>query len=197
MGNNAHEKKIYLITGNPHKFEEINALFKNHFLNYKLELKNAHPIEIQADDLVEVALFKLNSIKDKINDSCFVEDAGFFIDHPLQGFPGVYSSHVFKKIGNQGILKLIDDPSRSRARFKAVIALYFKPHDKVYVFEGEVLGKVAAKIRGSQGFGYDPIFIPNAMPHKTFGELTKEEKNNLSHRAMAIKKLIDFLKKNP
>ncbi|MHA1689321.1 MAG: XTP/dITP diphosphatase [Promethearchaeota archaeon] len=191
------KKKIYFITGNHHKFEEIKALFKNHFLNYELEMKNAHPIEIQADDLVEVALFKLNSIKDRINESCFVEDAGFFVDHPLNGFPGVYSSQVFKKIGNQGILRLIDNPSQSRARFKAVIALYFKSHDKVYIFEGEVVGKVAGKIKGSQGFGYDPIFIPNAMPHKTFGEITKEEKNKLSHRAIAIEKLIDFLKENP
>ncbi len=187
--------KIFFITGNQHKFKEIKEIFDKEFKNVILECKNLNPVEIQSDDLKEVALFKLKSVKDAINETYFIEDAGFFIDHPLNGFPGVFSSYVYKKIGNQGILKLMKEHVDSKARFMAVIALYFKPQEKIHFFIGEVWGKVSTEIRGKHGFGYDPIFIPNARPEKTFGELKSEEKNELSHRSMAVKKLINFLKK--
>jgi XTP/dITP diphosphohydrolase len=141
-------------------------------------------------------LFKLNSVKEKMNESFFIEDAGFFVDKPLNGFPGVYSSYVFKTIGNEGIIKLIDDFARSKAHFSAVIAFYFKPLDKIFLFEGEIEGKVSKAIRGKGGFGFDPIFIPNIISDKTFAELSTEEKNKISHRGQALKKLVAFLKEN-
>ena len=103
-----HEKEIiYFITGNNHKFKEIKKLFQEEELDYDLKQKTAATIEIQAPSIKEVALFKLNSIKTKFNNSYFVEDTGFFIDVPLKGFPGVYSKFVLNTIGNKGILDLL------------------------------------------------------------------------------------------
>ena len=185
---------LYFITSNNHKFKEISRLFEEESLNYKLEQLNIETLEIQSESIQEVALAKLNSIRGKLKTSYFVEDAGFFVDSPLKGFPGVYSSYVMKTIGNEGILRLITDFNKSKAHFKTVIALYFKPHDQVYIFDGLVYGKVSKIVRGKGGFGFDPIFIPNEFPEKTFGELTQLEKNKISHRGKAWSKLIDFIK---
>jgi len=186
---------IYFITGNNHKFKEIKKLFQKEEIDYDLKQKTAATIEVQASSIKEVALFKLNSIKTNFNNSYFVEDAGFFIDDPLKGFPGVYSKFVFNTIGNNGIIKLINSYGNTAAHFEAVIALYFQPLDKIFTFEGSVEGKVSKEIKGTSGFGYDPIFIPNELPNNTFGELSTEEKNSISHRAKAWQKLLIFLKK--
>ncbi len=190
------EKCIIFITGNQHKFNEIHSLFQEYDLKYELKQRDLSPIECQADTIREIAVFKLHNIKDKIEDSFFVEDAGLFIEHPLKGFPGVYSSYVFKTIGNEGILRLIPDYKQSKAYFRAAIALYFKPLDDIFVFEGKVKGRISGLIRGKGGFGFDPIFIPSSVTNKTFAELTRKEKNELSHRGMAMNKLIKFLKEN-
>ena len=186
---------LYFVTGNKSKFNEVFKIFQNQKVKVTLQQLNLETVEIQADNIEDVALFKLNSVKDKINRSFFIEDAGFFVDRPLKGFPGVFSSYVFKTIGNEGILRLIDDFKGSRAHFSAVIALYFKPLDKILIFEGGVRGKVSKEIRGTGGFGFDPIFIPDLIPNKTFAELSPQEKNNISHRGQAIRELISFLKK--
>ncbi len=190
------ENMIYFVTGNMHKFNEILDLFSKEHIKYNLKQKNIKTIEIQAININEVASFKLNSIKGQIDGTYFVEDAGFFVDTPLNGFPGVYSSYIIKTIGNKGLLRLIDDFENTEAHFTSVIALYFKPHDKNYFFEGKIQGKISGTIRGSGGFGFDPIFLPNVMPSMTFAELTTEEKNSISHRGMAWIKFIRFLKEN-
>ena len=192
-----YEKEIiYFITGNNHKFKEIAKLFQKEELEYDLKQKTAATIEVQASSIKEVALFKLKSVKTNFNNSYFVEDAGFFIDVPLKGFPGVYSKFVLNTIGNKGILKLINDFQNTAAHFEAVIALYFQPLNEILVFEGTVEGKISEKIRGTGGFGFDPIFIPKEIPTSTFAELPTEEKNSVSHRGKAWKKMFEFLKKN-
>lgn len=193
------EKKdpiLYFVTGNVHKFNEIFDLFSKENIKYNLKRKDLETIEIQTIDLRKVALFKLNSIKGQINGSYFIEDAGFFVDTPLNGFPGVYSSYVMETIGNKGILRLIDDFNTTKAHFTSVIALYFKPLDKNLFFEGTVQGKISKAMIGSGGFGFDPIFLSNEIPNKTFAELTTEEKNKISHRGRAWSKFIEFLRKN-
>ena len=186
---------LYFVTGNKHKFDEVSRKFQYENVKFSLQQLDLETIEIQANAIKEVALFKLNSVKEKIKSSFFIEDAGFFVDKPLKGFPGVFSSYIFKTLGNEGILRLIDDFENSQAHFSAVIALFFKPADEIYVFEGHVKGRVSDTIRGKAGFGFDPIFIPEIIPNKTFSELKTEEKNRISHRGQAIKKLISFLKK--
>ena len=193
---NTKKEDLLFITGNPNKFNEIQQLFRQETIKYNLIQKDLKMIEIQANSIKSVAEFKLNSVIDKLKGSAFVEDAGFFVDHPLNGFPGVYSSYVMKTIGNKGILNLIENFDDTKAHFSAVIALYFKPMDKLIFFEGTVEGKVSRMQKGTQGFGFDPIFIPDEIPTKTFAELTTSQKNSISHRGKAWLKLIDFLKKN-
>jgi len=188
------ENTLYFVTGNIYKFNEGLEIFSKERLRYQLKQKDIKTIEIQAKSLRDVASFKLNSVKNKINASFFIEDAGFFVDVPLGGFPGVYSSYVLKTIGNEGILKLIDDFTESRAHFSAIISLYFKPLDKVVFFDGNITGKISETIRGEGGFGFDPIFIPDLIPDKTFAEISIHQKNKISHRGQAMKKLISFLK---
>ncbi len=187
------KKIIYFITTNDHKFNEVSDMFKNNDLEYSLKQNKSKTIEVQADSLKDVALFKLKSVKNNIKNSFFIEDSGFFVDVPLKGFPGVYSSYVLNTIGNKGILKLIDEFNTSKAHFSTEIALYFKPLDKILFFSGSVEGKISKTIRGKGGFGFDPIFIPDLFPDKTFAELSTSEKNNISHRGQAINKLLRFL----
>jgi XTP/dITP diphosphohydrolase len=189
-------KTLYFITGNKNKFDEVLKIFQNEGVNLILHQKDIKTVEIQADSIKEVALFKLNSVKDRVDGSFFIEDAGFFVDHPLNGFPGVYSSYVMKTIGNEGLLNLISDFGNAKAHFGSVIALYFEPLNKTLIFEGEVKGKVSKTMRGKHGFGFDPIFIPDETPDKTFAELPMSEKNKISHRSKALNKLINFLKEN-
>ena len=189
------ETIIYFVTGNIHKFNEISDLFSKADIKYNLKRKEVEMVEIQTTNVKKVATFKINSIKGQVDGSYFIEDAGFFVDIPLDGFPGVYSSYVMKTIGNKGILRLIDDFEKTSAHFTSIIALYFKPLDRNLFFEGTINGKISKTVRGERGFGFDPIFIPNSISNKTFAEISTEEKNNISHRGQALKKLISFLKK--
>lgn len=88
MTNN--ENTVYFVTGNKFKFQEVLKIFKSKRIKYDLRQKDIKTTEIQAQSLKDVALFKLNSVKHSINDSFFIEDAGFFVDSPLEGFPGIY-----------------------------------------------------------------------------------------------------------
>ncbi len=191
-----NENTLSFITGNKFKFREVFEMFRKMKVKYDLIQKDIKTTEIQAETLKNVALFKLNSVRHKIEGSFFIEDAGFFVDIPLKGFPGIYSSYVLKTIGNKGIIDLINDFDGSVAHFSAVIALYFNPIDKILFFEGMIEGKVSETIRGKGGFGFDPIFIPNIIPNKTFAELSIDQKNKISHRGQALGKLLEFLKNN-
>jgi XTP/dITP diphosphohydrolase len=190
------KETIYFITGNNSKFNEIEKLFQKEDISYELKQNTIKTTEVQASSIKEVAIFKLNSVRGKMNNSYFIEDAGFFVDKPLNGFPGVYSKYVLNTIGNKGILNLIKDYNDTKAHFKAVIALYFQPLNETLIFEGVVEGKIAKNIRGRGGFGFDPIFIPKEFPNRTFAELSIEEKNLISHRGKAWRKLVGVLKEN-
>ncbi|MFW9894179.1 MAG: RdgB/HAM1 family non-canonical purine NTP pyrophosphatase [Candidatus Thorarchaeota archaeon] len=193
---NKEYNTIYFVTGNTHKFNEGLEFFTNANVSFKLRQKDIETVEIQAKTLKDVALFKLNSVKPKIESSFFIEDAGFFVDIPLKGFPGVYSSYVLNTIGNEGILRLINDFENTKAHFSAIISLYFKPLDTIKLFEGIVSGRVSKEIKGKMGFGFDPIFIPDSIPKNTFAELSVHQKNQISHRGQAMGKLIKFLKEH-
>ena len=190
------KETIYFITGNNSKFNEIEKLFQKEDISYELKQNTIKTTEVQASSVKEVAIFKLNSVRGKMNNSYFIEDAGFFVDKPLNGLPGVYSKYVLNTIGNKGILNLIKDHNDTKAHFKAVIALYFQPLNETLIFEGVVEGKIAKNIRGRGGFGFDPIFIPKEFPNRTFAELSIEEKNLISHRGKAWRKLVGVLKEN-
>jgi len=147
--------------------------------------------------------FQLHPIKDIYGGPIFFElsDAEkvlrfyreFIMDAPEEfgGFPGVYSSYVYKRLGCAGVLKLLEEARNRAARFETVFLL--RTADDHEVFHGECRGSISDRERGSSGFGFDPIFVPEGGT-KTFAEMTVTEKNAVSHRAKAVDALAEHLR---
>ncbi len=174
-----------LVTHNRYKYEEMKRLVP------QLEMVDLEYPEIQADSLEEVVDFALDYLAKQIKGNFIVDDSGLFIN-ALNDFPGVYSAYVHKTIGNEGILKLMQGINNRRAYFKTVIGLRFEGMN--YKLVGICHGYIATEERGNNGFGYDPIFIPENHS-RTFAEMSTEEKNKISHRGKAMLKLQAFLKR--
>ncbi|MCS7386427.1 MAG: XTP/dITP diphosphatase [archaeon GB-1867-005] len=175
--------EIAFITRNKHKFEEAKYVLS--LMGVRLIQVPMKRIEIQSDDLCEIALFGVKDAAEKLNRPVIVEDAGLFIES-LGGFPGPYSSYVFKTIGLSGILKLMRGVSDRRAWFESAVA-YCDSSGECRVFKGVAFGEIALEPRGSGGFGFDPIFIPDEGDGLTFAEMEFEHKCRISHRAKAFK----------
>jgi len=142
--------------------------------------------EIQSDRLSEIASFSALNAARLRRREVVAEDAGFFVD-ALRGFPGPYSSYVFRTLGVHGILRLMQKAKQRDASFKAVVA-YCHPRGQPICFSGVVRGRVSDRPLGEHGFGFDPIFIPNDGDGRTFAQMRVEEKNRFSHRAMAFRR---------
>ncbi|HXG06043.1 MAG TPA: XTP/dITP diphosphatase [Nitrososphaera sp.] len=165
---------------NQNKFKEVQSILKA--CSISVDFAQVNPVEIQSDSLEEIAREKAKSAFSHVGRPVIVEDDGLFID-VLKGFPGQYSSYVFKTIGNRGIMKLLDGEPDRRASFRSLIAFY--DGSDLSISEGRVDGRISEKI-AEGGWGYDPIFIP-AGSDLTFAEL-KEKKNDYSHRRAALEK---------
>ena len=127
-----------------------------------------------------------------------MEDAGLFID-ALSSFPGPYAAYVYKTIHNSGILRLMENATDRHARFQSVIAYCDETLCEPECFDGESSGEITrteSKPQGKSAFGFDPIFQPVGSS-KTFAEMTIEEKNGFSHRAIAIRKFAEWYKTKP
>lgn len=185
--------EVIFATQNDGKFREVREKFRRIGIEVK-RYDKGYP-EIQADTLEEVAIYGIKYLSKRIDKPFFLEDAGLFIKS-LNGFPGVYSAYVFKKIGCDGILKLMEGVTDREAMFKSVVA-YKERGKRVRIFVGECKGRISTEKRGSKGFGFDPIFYPEGAT-KTFGEMDASEKNMYSHRGKSIQMLIEYLteKKN-
>ncbi len=177
---------LYFITSNTHKHTEVSHMTEIPIEQYPFD----YP-EIQADTLEQVAQFGIDYCYAKVNSPCFIEDSGLFVTR-LSGFPGVYSKYVFTTIGCQGILQLLSAHKERTAYFKSVIAY----HDgrKRTLFKGKVTGVIADEPKGSKGFGYDPIFIPEGASI-SFAQMSTEGKNLYSHRGKAFKRFIKYIEK--
>ncbi len=175
---------MYFVTSNEGKFREAREIASRFGIN--VEWLRYEYIEPQGNELEEIARASAEMLAEKIEGEFFIEDSGLFVE-ALNGFPGPYSSYVFKTIGNDGILKLMEGVENRRAYFKAVIA-YWDGSD-VHVFTGIVEGEIATEKRGSHGFGFDPIFLYNG---RTFAEMGKE-KNEVSHRRKALESFFSWL----
>ncbi|ASJ08138.1 non-canonical purine NTP pyrophosphatase [Thermococcus siculi] len=181
--------RLAFITSNPGKVEEAKKYFEP--LGVEVyQLRFEYP-EIQADTLEEVAEYGLRWLAGRIDGPFFLDDSGLFID-ALRGFPGVYSAYVYRTLGVDGILKLMEGVGDRKAHFKSVIAYW---DGDVHLFTGRVDGEITHEKRGSGGFGFDPIFMPAGFG-KTFAEMTIEEKNEISHRGRALKAFAEWLKEN-
>jgi len=151
----------------------------------------ATKIEIQSNSLRRIASYAAQEAANRLGVAVVAEDAGLFID-ALHGFPGPYSSDVFKRIGTKGVLKLMKNMSRRRAEFCSAVA-YCAPHRRPKYFIGTVTGRIGLHPRGAGGFGFDPLFIPFEGDGRTFAQMTSEEKNRISHRATSFRKFSRWL----
>ncbi|MCW3133566.1 MAG: XTP/dITP diphosphatase [Methanophagales archaeon] len=189
------KKEIVFITTNENKVKEIQNLANAEAKNITIEHLGYDYPELQLEEIESVAKESADYIREKraIKKPFFIEDSGLLI-HALNGFPGPFSAFVFDKIGNEGILKLMSDKKgeERKATFKTVVAFCESAKNAPILFVGTAEGKIAEKIRGKGGFGYDPIFEFEGTG-KTFAELSTTEKNKISHRGRAFRKLLDFL----
>ena len=178
--------EIYFATSNLSKFAEAEAFMKKRCPAITLSHFGFSYNEIRSDSLEDIARDAAEEAHRRCAKPVFVEDSGLFIN-ALSGFPGAYSGWVQKKLGNIGILKLLDRAKDRSAYFEACIAY----HDgtRISCFAGKCAGSISEKALGKNGFGYDPIFVPEGMV-QTFAQ-NIELKNNLSHR---YKSLLEFSK---
>lgn len=179
---------MYFVTTNTNKFNEVKAILSSYGIEVKMA--DADLIEIQSDDLESIAIEKAKNACAKLNARVIVEDDGLFIAS-LKGFPGPYSSFVFRTIGNEGIIQLMKAHTDRSATFRSIIA-YCEPKNTPLTFVANVNGEIATEIRGA-GWGYDPIFIPSDSNGHTYAELGKK-KNELSHRKLALEKFALWIK---
>jgi len=183
------EPAVYFLTENAGKYREASRLAAR--FGVKLGRLSFSKQEIQSNDLTEIAMHAARQAASEHGCNVVSEDAGFFVD-ALKGFPGPYSSYVYRTLGVGGILKLMEGVKNRRAFFKAAVA-YCEPRQHAHCFTGGVGGTVSKKARGSGGFGFDPIFIPAGGEGRTFAEMSVDEKNALSHRSKAFGKFFLWL----
>jgi len=186
------DRVTFFVTGNVHKFHEARRVLSK--FNLATAMLNFEAVEIQDDDIKEIAMASSLDAARKCGLPVFVEDAGLFIE-ALRGFPGPYSNYVYRTIGVRGVLNLMEKIKNRDAHFLSVIA-FCDPEEKrqLMCFEGRVDGKIHYEERGRQGFGFDPIFEPAGGNGVTFAEMSSEEKNRYSHRGLALRKFAGWFK---
>jgi XTP/dITP diphosphohydrolase len=189
--------KICFATHNPNKLKEVSQILGEGFdligLNDLGEIEelpeNQRTLEGNSREKAEY-IFK------KYDIDCFADDTGLEV-YALDGEPGVYSARYAGPGKNSHdnialLLEKLKDKENKSAQFRTVITLIKK--GKVYQFEGVVTGQIIAEPKGKDGFGYDPVFVPKGFD-QTFAEMSLSQKNEISHRGLAIEKLADFLKR--
>jgi XTP/dITP diphosphohydrolase len=189
------ENELIFATNNLHKLAEIQHIIGESFIVKSLQQIGCHDdIPETAPTLEGNALLKAQYIFDRYGKNCFADDTGLEVE-ALDGRPGVFSAryatdgHDFEANIDK-ILNELEGVKNRKARFRTVIALILNSH--VHYFEGIVNGEIITERKGGKGFGYDPVFLP--LGHElTFAEMPLSEKNKISHRALAVNKLVDFL----
>ncbi|HIW19535.1 MAG TPA: non-canonical purine NTP diphosphatase [Candidatus Alistipes pullicola] len=189
--------KLYFATNNIYKLKEVQEVVGDSF-----QIESMRSLGINEDipedqqTLEGNALQKARFLYDRTGESCFADDTGLEVD-ALNGAPGVYSARYAGDAKNSFdnmalLLKNMSGKQNRKARFRTVIALILD--GKEYLFEGIVNGTIAEEPRGTAGFGYDPLFVPDGYS-TTFAEMDSEAKNAISHRGRAVEKLAAFLLK--
>jgi len=188
--------KLIFATHNKNKLKEVKSLMPSSIELLSLdEISFNDEIEETADTIEGNALLKAKTIFEKTGINCFADDSGLLVD-VLNGAPGVYSARYAGEQKNdednmQKLLHELNDKPNRNAHFKTVMALLID--GKEHSFEGKIEGKIITEKQGTNGFGYDPIFVPDGY-NETFAQLDSETKNKISHRARALQKMLEFLK---
>ncbi len=192
------KRKLIFATNNAHKLEEVATI-----LGDKVELLSLNDIGCQTDipetaeTLEGNALLKASYIFKNYHLDCFADDTGLEVE-ALNGAPGVYSARYAGGEGHNSqanmvkLLHELEGKENRKAQFRTAISLILD--GKEYLFEGVIKGEIIKEKHGDSGFGYDPIFKPEGY-NKTFAELGNEIKNKISHRALAVQKLYEFLQR--
>ena len=190
-------KKIVFATGNPNKIKEVKALLGDQFEIIGLQDIGCNEDIPETQPTIKGnALQKARYVVENYKVDCFAEDTGLEIES-LNMEPGVFSARYAgaqrsSEDNMNLVLEKLKNKKNRNARFKTVIALIIG--GKEYTFEGIVNGEIADKKTGKDGFGYDPIFLPEKR-NISFAEMGSIEKNKISHRGRAVRKLIDWMKK--
>tara|TARA_B100000212_G_scaffold183375_1_gene138066 strand:- start:98 stop:679 length:582 start_codon:yes stop_codon:yes gene_type:complete len=187
-------KDLCFVTGNQNKFKEVKKLVKTFNLISLNDLNFFDEIQETDPSIKGNAFIKANFIHKKYNLDCFSDDTGLFIDC-LDGEPGVRSArYAGDNSSSDDNIKLVLNKLKYKknrfAHFQTIICLIL--NNKIEYFEGIIEGKITKTPLGDHGFGYDPIFMP-INSNKTFAQFSLEEKNKVSHRAIATRKLITYL----
>ena len=196
-------KKIVLATANTHKVIEfqriLNELIPGLVLVKATDFPGVPDIEETGSTFAENALIKAKAINEFTNLPALADDSGLVVD-ALNGAPGVFSARYagIKANDKANVLKLLSEikdieQSLLSAKFECAIALVDKSQNLELVVDGQMPGQVIKEIRGENGFGYDPIFVPQGLT-KTSAELTDVEKDQISHRGLALRKMSVILK---
>jgi XTP/dITP diphosphohydrolase len=189
--------KLVFATNNLNKLAEVQEMLPNSIELLSLKDINCFDeIEETAITLAGNAKLKANYITQKFGYNCFADDTGLEVEG-LEGKPGVYSARFAGEPSNseknmQKLLSGLEHKTNRKARFRTAICLNIDKNQ--YLFEGICKGEILIKKQGEKGFGYDPIFKPDGY-NTSFAEMSSEEKNKISHRGIAIQKLVEFLKK--
>lgn len=186
--------KIVFATHNPNKLKEVAALLPNLELLSLTDIGCTEDIPETADTLEGNAKIKANHVTEKYGYPCFADDTGLLVQ-ALNGAPGVYSARYAGEDGNAEknmdlLLQNLQDKNDRTAFFKTIICLNL--NGEQFLFDGVCSGEILEKRQGKKGFGYDPIFKPNHFD-VSFAEMSLEEKGKISHRGLAVQKLIQFL----
>lgn len=189
---------IIVATNNVGKVKEIKTILSPHNVISQSEAGINIEVEETGETFLDNALLKARAVRQYTDVAVIADDSGLMVDY-LNGEPGVYSAryagdNTTPEQGMDKLLKNLDGVQfDDRAAHFVTVAVLLMPDGSEYVFEGSCDGYITNIRKGSNGFGYDPIFYYPPM-NKTFAELTDEEKNAVSHRGAAIKKLAEFLK---
>lgn len=189
-------RDIVFATNNAHKLCEIRRIIGERFRVLSLSDIGCHDdIPETGMTLEENALMKVRYVKEHYGYDCFADDTGLLVD-ALGGAPGVFSARYAGGEGHDSeanmrlLLQNMDDKDNRSARFRTVIALI--EGDVEHLFKGECEGTITRERSGTDGFGYDPIFLPEGY-NLTFAQMSPDEKNAISHRGRAVSKLISYL----
>ena len=192
--------KIVFATNNSHKLEEIRQILGKSIEVLSLADINCHEdIPETAPTIEGNAMMKARYVYDKYGTPCFADDTGLEVE-ALDGAPGVYSARYAGGEGHDSeanmrkLLHELEGKENRRAQFRTVIALIEQKDGKpvAHTFEGKIEGHISDEKRGTSGFGYDPIFVPEGY-EQSFAELGNEIKNKISHRARAVARMGDYL----
>jgi XTP/dITP diphosphohydrolase len=199
-------KKIVLATANTHKVIEFQRILNELLPDLELVAASQFPgvpeVEETGSTFAENALIKARAINEFTNLPALADDSGLVVE-ALNGAPGIFSARYagINADDKANVVKLLNeikelDQALLGAKFECAIALVDKSEDLELVVDGQMPGQVIKEVRGENGFGYDPIFVPQGLT-KTSSELTDSEKDKISHRGIALRKISVILKQLP